>query len=203
MEDTLSESLAIQHLPFVKTSPMWAHIDAMEIFSEGPQQRPHLNQFRQHGPEYHEGMAVGLMISFANLAESINRLQVEDDLEGVVEGKMQGLSFLEANGFDVGALRSRLETLLYRKSTRGAEPHDGAMQMLETIAPEETNDRELGVRIRVLGMALHHLGLYARFMRHMLRSTVNQKINNAVEISKLKSEANKLEQSAVFTAVPR
>ena len=187
MEDTLSESLAIQHLPFVKASPMWAHIDAMEIFSEGPQQRPHLNQFRQRGPEYHEGMAVGLMISFANLAESINRLQVEDDLEGVVEGKMQGLSFLEANGFDVGALRSRLETLLFEGK----------------IAREEANDRELGVRIRMLGMALHHLGLYARLTRHMMRSTVNQKINNAVEISRLKSEANKLQQSAVFTAVSR
>ena len=203
MGDRPSESLAIQHLPFVKTFPLWPQIEAMEIFSAGPQ-RPHLNQFRQHGPEFHEGMAFGLMLSFANLAESINMLDVVADVEGLFEGKMQALSLLEANGFDVGALRSRLESLLYRKNSRVAELHDAAMKTLEEkIARKETDDRELGVRMRVLAMALHHLGLYARLMRHMMRSTVTQKINNAMEISRLKSEANELERSSLSTAASR
>ncbi|KAM0909360.1 hypothetical protein ACQ4PT_014857 [Festuca glaucescens] len=109
---TDSESLAIQHLlSFGKTSPVWARIDAMEIFSEMPQ-RPNLNQFQQHGPELREGMALGLMLSFANLAESICRLDVHQDAIGVLEEKEQGLSLLEENGFDVRVLRSRLEALL-------------------------------------------------------------------------------------------
>ncbi|KAK1626217.1 hypothetical protein QYE76_000532 [Lolium multiflorum] len=107
-----SESLAIQHLlSFGKTSPVWARIDAMEIFSEMPQ-RPNLNQFQQHGPELREGMALGLMLSFANLAESICRLDVHQVDIGVLEEKEQGLSLLEENGFDVRVLRSRLEALM-------------------------------------------------------------------------------------------
>jgi hypothetical protein len=58
-------------------------------------------------------MALGLMLSFASLAESIDRLVVhQDDIGGVFQEKKQGLSFLEENGFDVTALRSRLEALL-------------------------------------------------------------------------------------------
>ncbi|CAM0953119.1 unnamed protein product [Alopecurus aequalis] len=195
MDKRLSESLAIQHPPFVKTVPLWPQIDTMDIFSKGPQQRPHLNQFRQHGPEFHEGMAFGLMISFGDLAESINRLDVEDDIEGLFEGKMQVLSVLEENGFDVGALRSRIETLLYRKNMKTLE---------EKIACKETEDRDLAMSMRVLGMALHHLGLHTCFMRHMMRSAVTQKIDNAMEISRLKSEANRVERSSsVSTAASR
>jgi hypothetical protein len=107
-----SESFAIQHLPFRKTSPVWARIEAMEIFSEMPQ-RPNLNEFQQHGPEVREGMTLGLMLSFATLAESICRLDVhQDDIGRVFEEKKQGLSLLEENGFDVRVLRSRLEALL-------------------------------------------------------------------------------------------
>uniref|UniRef100_A0ACD5ZYL3 Uncharacterized protein n=1 Tax=Avena sativa TaxID=4498 RepID=A0ACD5ZYL3_AVESA len=105
-----SESSAIQqYLPFGKTSPFWARVEAMEIFGEMPQ-RPHANQFRQYGPELREGMALGLMLSFADLAESIGRLDVYED--DIVQEKVQGLSLLEENGFAVGALRSRLETLI-------------------------------------------------------------------------------------------
>uniref|UniRef100_A0ACD5V8V1 Uncharacterized protein n=1 Tax=Avena sativa TaxID=4498 RepID=A0ACD5V8V1_AVESA len=111
-DDRVSESLAVQHLPFEKTSPVWARVDAMGIFSEMPQ-RPNMNQFLQHGPELREGMALGLMLCFANLAEIIDRLDGHEDGSG---GElMQCLSVLEANGFDVRVLRSRLEALLSRK----------------------------------------------------------------------------------------
>ncbi|KAK1626219.1 hypothetical protein QYE76_000534 [Lolium multiflorum] len=107
-----SESFPIHHLPFRKTSPVWARIEAMEIFSEMPQ-RPNLSEFQQHGPEVHEGMTLGLMLSFATLAESICTLDVhQDDIGRVFEEKKQGPSLLEENGFDVRVLRSRLEALL-------------------------------------------------------------------------------------------
>nr|XP_051189932.1 uncharacterized protein LOC127303216 [Lolium perenne] len=108
-----SESFAMQHLlPFRRTSPVWARIEAMEISNEMPQ-RPNLNEFQQHGPEVREGMTLGLMLSFATLAKSIYRLDVhQDDIGGVFKEKNQALSLLEENGFDVRAPVSRLEALL-------------------------------------------------------------------------------------------
>ncbi|CAM0948153.1 unnamed protein product [Alopecurus aequalis] len=112
MDDRLSESLAIHHLPFGNTCPIRSRIEAMDIFSEMPQ-RPNMNQFKQYGTDFCEAMALGLMFSFGSMAERIDRLDVhQDDIGGLVQGKKQGLSILEENGFDVRALRSRLEALL-------------------------------------------------------------------------------------------
>ncbi|XP_037475066.1 DUF724 domain-containing protein 3-like [Triticum dicoccoides] len=180
----LSESSAIQHLPIVKTSPLWAQLEALEIFRTTPQ-RPNLHQFQQHVPELHEGLALGLMISFADLAESINRLGVQDDNE-LLERKMECLAYLEASGFDVGDLRSRVEALIRMK------------KLEEEIAREEADDRELGTQLRALAMAVHHLELHAYLVRNVIRSTVAQRMNNAMEISRLKAEANNLS-----TAMPR
>ncbi|KAM0931573.1 hypothetical protein ACQ4PT_000251 [Festuca glaucescens] len=182
MDNRLSESLAIKHLPFVKTSPLWPHVETMEILHKAPQ-RPHLNQLRRFGPAIHEKMAL----------ESINRLDVKDDIAGLLE-KMQVLSMLEANGSDVGALRSQLEALLRRKNMHHTEPHndDDMMKTLEEkIAHKEAEDRELGARMRVLAMALNQLRLYASLVRDMVRSAVAQKMSNATEISRLKSTSKR------------
>jgi hypothetical protein len=203
MDDWLPESLAIEHVPTVKTTQPCAQMDVMEIVSKAPQ-RPHLNQPHQHCPELREGMAFGLMLSFPNLQESINMLDVhQDDNEELCKEKMQGLSLLEAYGFDVGALRSRVEALLCRKNSHGAELcDDDAMKMLrEKIACKESDDKELGGQMRALGMAIHSTGLYARLVRDMLRSAVTRKMNNATEISRLRAEANLLEQLYASTAV--
>ncbi|XP_037488797.1 DUF724 domain-containing protein 6-like [Triticum dicoccoides] len=191
----LSESSAIQQLPIVKTSPLWAQLEALEIFRTTPQ-RPNLHQFQQHVPELHEGLALGLMISFASLAESINRLGVEDDNE-LLERKMNCLAYLEASGFDVGDLRSRVEALLHMKNSRTEVP-DALKKLEEEIAREEADDQELGTQLRALAMAVRHLELDAYLVRNVIRSTVARRMNNAMEISRLKAEANNLS-----SAVPR
>ncbi|KAM0867856.1 hypothetical protein ACQ4PT_041712 [Festuca glaucescens] len=193
-------SLAIQHLPFVKTSPIWAELEALEIFSKVPQ-RPNFHLVQQYCPELREGMALGLMVSFANLAESINRLEIQDD-NGPFEQKMLGLSLLEANGFEVRDMRLRVQTLCDTRNRR-VELQDAMRKLGEKIAHKETEDRELSVEIRMLAMALHHLELHACVMRDVMRSAISQKVNNAIEISRLKTEANKLERSYVSTAVPQ
>jgi hypothetical protein len=196
----LSESLAIQHLPFVKTFPFWAELEALEIFSKVPQ-RPNFHQLQQHCPELREGLAFGLMVSFANLAESINRQEVQDD-NGLLEQKMLGLSLLEANGFDVRDMRSRLETLLDLKNRR-FELKDAMRKLEERIVHREADDRELGVEIRMLATVLRHLELHACLMRGVMRSAVLRKVNYAMEISGLKAEANGLERSYVSMVAPR
>ena len=67
--------------------------------------------------------------------------------------------------------------------------------MEEKIARKETDDRELGLQIRMLAMAVRDLGIFDRLMRDVMRSAIAQKLKNAVEIARLKAEANELERS--------
>ncbi|XP_037450844.1 uncharacterized protein LOC119321118 [Triticum dicoccoides] len=194
----ISEPLASQHLPFVKTSPMWAHLEGLEIFRKAPQ-RPNFHQFEQHGQEVCEGLALGLMFSFAILAESINSLNALDDSR-LLEQKMTGLALLEADGFDVKDLRARVETMLHANNSC-AELQDSIRKLEEKIAHKETKDRELGTQVRSLAMAVHHHDLHAYLMRIVMRSAITQKMNNAMEISRLKTEANKLKRSCLSNTI--
>nr|CAB3491511.1 unnamed protein product [Digitaria exilis] len=187
-----TEPLAIGSVPFMKTSPMWEQIEAMEVFRNMPQ-RPHFYKFKQHVPEFREGMALGLMLSFANMAESIRRLSIHDD-DALFEEKMKGLSSLEADGFDVRLLRSRLETLLHiRNGTAGFQ---GAIRDLgKKISHIEADDRHLGTQIGILNMTVRQLELQAYFFRCIMRSAISQKVNYASEIVGLETEAGTLEAS--------
>jgi len=187
-----SESLAVENLPFVKTSSMWSQIEAMEIFSEVPQ-RPNFHQFKQHVPELREGMALGLMFSFASLAESIKKLKVQDE-NALFEEKMQGLCSLEAHGFDVRHLRSRLQAMLDIKNGH-AELQDAIKELEQKIAQEEMGNRQLGTQIGMLNTTVRQLELHAVLLHCVMQSAVSQKINHALEISKLKAEASKLKRS--------
>uniref|UniRef100_A0A0A9DSM4 Uncharacterized protein n=1 Tax=Arundo donax TaxID=35708 RepID=A0A0A9DSM4_ARUDO len=192
LADRPSESFAVENLPFVKTSPMWAQIEAMEIFSKVPQ-RPNFHQFQQHVPELCEGMALGLMLSFVSLAESIKRLSIQDE-NALFEEKMKGLSSLEAHGFDVRHLRSRIETLLHIKNGR-AKLQDAMKKLEEKIAHKEIDDHQLGMQISILNMSVRHLEVHTSIFRCMMQSAVSQKFNHASEISRLKTEASELERS--------
>lgn len=192
MADRPSDSLTVENIPFVKTSPMWAQIEAMEIFTKLPQQ-PNFHQFQQHVPDLREGMALGLMFSFANLAESIKRLNIQDE-NSLFEDKMEGLSLLEADGFDVRDLRSRLETLLHIKNGRIAL-QDAVKKLEEKIAHREIDDQQLGTQIGMLHMAVRQLELQAYLFRSLKQSAISQKTNNAMEISRLKTAASEIERS--------
>ncbi|KAM0939001.1 putative Agenet-like domain-containing protein [Dioscorea sansibarensis] len=97
-------------VPFVRSSPMWQTIESMEIFRLLPQE-PHFQPLERHCPEFREGMAVGLMITFANFATSIRSLHITDPLM-VLNEKLKALATLEANGFEVQCMRHRIEQLL-------------------------------------------------------------------------------------------
>ncbi|RLM69477.1 uncharacterized protein C2845_PM17G07800 [Panicum miliaceum] len=192
MADRTTESLAIENLPFMKTSPMWEQIEAMEVFRNVPQ-RPNFHKFQQHVPELREGMALGLMLSFANLAESIRRLRIHDEV-ALFEEKMKGLSLLEADGFDVRHLRSRLETLLHIRS--GCSELQAAIKELKIKSShKETDDRHLSAQIGLLNMTVRHLELQAYLFRCITQSAISQKMNNASEAVRLKTEADTLKQS--------
>lgn len=88
--------------------------EKMEVFENLPQ-LPHFGKLIGCPPELREGKALGLMASFANIAESIQNMRIQDE-ENVFEEKLRCLSELEEDGFDVRALKERLENLVSIKN---------------------------------------------------------------------------------------
>ncbi|KAJ0985474.1 hypothetical protein J5N97_003830 [Dioscorea zingiberensis] len=95
---------------FNRKSPMWETVKSMEVFSLMPQE-PHFQPLEQYCQELREGMAVGLMVTFANFATSIRNLQITDP-PTVFDDKLKALASLEAYGFEVQRMRSRIKQLL-------------------------------------------------------------------------------------------
>ncbi|KAJ1261227.1 hypothetical protein BS78_09G012300 [Paspalum vaginatum] len=192
MADQPSDSLAAESFPFVKTSPMWAQIEAMEVFTKVTRQ-PNFQQFQQHAPEVREGMALGLMVSFANLAKSIKSLNIEDET-AVFQQKMESLTFLEGEGFNVSVLRSHVVALLHIKNRLIELQH--AMKILEEkISQKETDNQQASMQISMLNTALHQHEVYTHLIRGIMKSAITQKLNNATEISRLRMEAAELGRS--------
>ncbi|GJM93925.1 hypothetical protein PR202_ga10522 [Eleusine coracana subsp. coracana] len=190
--DGPSEPLAIENPPFLKMSPIWAHIEEMEIFKKVPQ-RPHFHPLKHLGPGLCEAMALGLMVFFSNTAESIKSLNIHDENE-LFKEKMKGLCLLEEYGFDVGHLRSRLETLLHIKNSSN-ELQDAIKKLDEKITLKEIDGKERGTQISMLYTAICQLERQAKLFRCILKSSVSQQKTDALEISKLKTEASDLEQT--------
>ncbi|CAL5091893.1 unnamed protein product [Urochloa decumbens] len=192
MTDPPTESLAIKNLPFMKTSPMWERLEDMEVFRNVPQQ-PDFHKFQQHIPELREGMALGLMISFASLAQSIRSMSIDDE-DALFNDKMEGLSLLEADGFNVRHLRLRLETL--RRIRNGRAKLQGAVKdVKKKISHKEADCRHRDPQISVLNMTVRQLELQAYLFRCIMQSAISQNMNDASEIVRLKTEAGTLEQS--------
>ncbi|XP_057471090.1 DUF724 domain-containing protein 5-like [Actinidia eriantha] len=98
--------------PFTKHSLIWETLEIMEIFQKMPQQ-PHLCSFDKSKEDKADGLAIGYMVTFANVAESMSRLQVTDPTS-LTDSISETLSDLELHGSD-GLIRSRLNELLLKK----------------------------------------------------------------------------------------
>lgn len=97
-------------LPFTMQSSMWDSVYLMDVYRAVPQQ-PHFRLLEQYSMEFREGIAIGLMVTFANLVSSIRKLRV-DDSQVDFDEKLKTLVSLESNGFNVQFVRSCLEKLL-------------------------------------------------------------------------------------------
>ncbi|KAJ4776729.1 hypothetical protein LUZ62_060986 [Rhynchospora pubera] len=97
-------------LPFEKASPIWKSLTiTYEVFSRIPQ-RPHYKTLESECEEKREGIAIGMMVTYATLVDSIKRLSIHTELM-VIEHKIACLDSLEENGFIVDPMRSRLQHL--------------------------------------------------------------------------------------------
>jgi len=125
-------------LPFTKKSELWELVESREVFHMLPQQ-PHFRPLLQYGQRYREGMALGLMVTFANLMTDISRLRIVDS-QLDFEEKLKALGPLEANGFNILLVRTRLEKLLGLRSARSQS--EGKKHSLGTEVLELEEEKE-------------------------------------------------------------
>ncbi|KAL1189288.1 DUF724 domain-containing protein 6 [Cardamine amara subsp. amara] len=123
-------------LPFAKRSPLWKEIDSMEVFKT-VKQSPHFSPLLETGEEFREGLAVGVMVSFSRLLETVKDLKPD-----VSKSKLERLkvcfSELEKYGFDVTPPRSRINMLLSLK--------DRHVNKVEELKDEETEMTEESIK---------------------------------------------------------
>ncbi|XP_059657522.1 uncharacterized protein LOC132304042 isoform X2 [Cornus florida] len=102
-----------QSLAFVKISPLWETIETMEVFRVMPQ-KPHFRPLDNCKESSREGLAIGSMVTFFNVAKKTFELH-SDDPRSVIEDGLETLLDLDSHGFDVKLLRDRLTGLLLLK----------------------------------------------------------------------------------------
>ncbi|KAM3292465.1 hypothetical protein ACQJBY_036327 [Aegilops geniculata] len=129
----LSCQISGERFPFIKTSSIWHQIEPMEVFRKVPQE-PHFLPLQQFMPELREGMAIGLMVTYASLVESVKRSSIEDNIE-LFERKINALAHLEENGFDVKLLQHSLMKLLEAKWEH--TKHLGHLDELKELVPRK------------------------------------------------------------------
>ncbi|KAJ3690207.1 hypothetical protein LUZ61_019371 [Rhynchospora tenuis] len=115
-QHTLAEhkSVTPDILPFGMTS-LWKLLQTTnEVFGHIPQ-RPHFKKLESECVDKREGAAIGMMVTYAKLVDSIRGLSIHTELK-VIESKLECLDSLEENGFMVDPIRSRLHRLLEIKS---------------------------------------------------------------------------------------
>nr|XP_019705781.1 DUF724 domain-containing protein 2 isoform X2 [Elaeis guineensis] len=179
-------------LPFVKSSFMWESIEAMDIFHIMPQQ-PHFRPLEQYSMEFREGMAIGLMVSFANLAANIHKLNIADNIS-IFEERLKALGPLEANGFDVGRLRACLEELLEMQSSQRQSESKKAELERKIVERKGDNDR-LGALAVQLDKAIMEVEQNLTRFRESREVVIMQMKVNDAEISKLQKDVQEAEEA--------
>uniref|UniRef100_A0A0A8YEJ7 Uncharacterized protein n=1 Tax=Arundo donax TaxID=35708 RepID=A0A0A8YEJ7_ARUDO len=177
---------------FVKSSPAWALIEAMDVFKEVPQQ-PHFLPLREYPPALREGMALGLMVSFANLVKSTRESSIEDSMESF-EDKISTLCHLEGNGFNVQFLQNSLNKLLQIKSNRASylgEINKVKAQMVAKTTSAAQLDALLDDKDRAVAELEQKLGQ----LRQESQQIARDKEHQDAELLRLKSVHSRFEEA--------
>ncbi|PKI50297.1 DUF724 domain-containing protein 5-like isoform X2 [Punica granatum] len=99
-----------ESLPFVKSSPAWKAVQSMQVFQKFPQ-NPHFLPLTEYRKSFREGMAIGHMVTFANVVEEAFRLKITDPVHSFMTC-LEALQDLEPHGFHVNATKARLTKML-------------------------------------------------------------------------------------------
>ncbi|KAJ4783524.1 hypothetical protein LUZ62_034770 [Rhynchospora pubera] len=193
-------------LPFEKASPIWKSLTiTYEVFSRIPQ-RPHFKTLESECEEKREGIAIGMMVTYATLVDSIKRLSIHTELM-VIEHKIACLDSLEENGFIVDPMRNRLRHLCKIKTNYSKS----ALERVD-LETKLAKEKDLLASVNVCGEKLADICKSIAKLKEQLSVMEKQEkavmeeragLGSAAEredsISKLKNEIlniNRLDESA-------
>lgn len=156
----------------------------MEVFKKFPQ-KPHFHPLVKMNEVFREGSAIGSMSAFASLVEKISKLRVDDPRE-LIDTNLEGLVEMEQLGFDVKAIRHRLNELLDVKVKLG-----------------QLENRSKEVKIRITGSTydtsnfdktISGIDKEIKELQEKRMMVVSMKEVKVSEISKLQAEAEAINE---------
>ncbi|CAO2190610.1 unnamed protein product [Urochloa humidicola] len=177
---------------FSASSLLLMPVHKKEIFERLPQ-FPHFREAWNCAPEFREGKALGLMLSFANLAESIKNMRMQDEAR-LYQEKMCCLLDLEENGFEVGPLKDRLNNLLCTRNHHVNLKNKKASLEKEILQIEAAN---CGLEQQVKFLDMLIMGMEEQKYQEMKASVEMKKAANRSSISKLQVDLHQVEESLV------
>ncbi|KAJ6829299.1 DUF724 domain-containing protein 3-like isoform X1 [Iris pallida] len=181
-------------LPFSKKSTLWEQIESNGAFHIMLQQ-PHFRQLEQYVMELREGMAIGLMVAYADLVSAIREIGVVNSPK-IYEDKLKALDYLESNGFSVQFLQARLGKLLEIKEKliqSERERIELEAQLVERGVEKERNRILSSLLDEVISDWEEHLNL----MRLKRASIIPDMENCEFEILNLQRAAQAAEEAIV------
>lgn len=176
----------------MKTSPVWSLIEAMDVFLKVPQ-RPHFLPLQQFLPALREGMALGLMVSYASLVESIKKSLIADSI-ALFEEKINTLAHLEENGFNVQFLQPSLNKLLQIKSdyTKYLGDRD---KLKEQLQGKASSVSRMDALLDENKKAIFQLEQKLELLRREAEQIARNKEEEDAELSRLKAEDNIVQEA--------
>ncbi|KAM1162679.1 hypothetical protein ACFX13_001719 [Malus domestica] len=177
-------------LPFVKSYPeIWEKVESMDAFRRYPQ-KPHFCPLVKCGELSRESLAIAKMLTFASLVEKTSKVNIEvpDDF---FDSSFQEIGDLETFGFDVKAVRDRLNSLLEMKVQLG-QLQDKSREVEIQIA-EQTQERKKHNE-KISGVAKQ-----IKDLQDQLVVLMSEDAAKGTEISRLQSEENAITESILST----
>ncbi|KAI7748672.1 hypothetical protein M8C21_020258 [Ambrosia artemisiifolia] len=111
-----------QDWPFIKLCPIWAAIESLVP------QKPHFSPLKKTNELRREGLALSHMVTYWSLVQRLPDLKPNDPTD-IINNSLEVLVELESHGFEVDAIRGRLNEMLHSKSKAGE--HDDTLKELE------------------------------------------------------------------------
>ncbi|KAI4375847.1 hypothetical protein MLD38_013667 [Melastoma candidum] len=105
-----------QSSPFVKKSPIWKAVEALEMLRLFPQ-KPHFKPLIDKKERSREGLAIGMMLTYASTVESVIKLSVHSPVSSFMDC-LETLRILETHGFDTKTIERRVLKLHSLKGTQ-------------------------------------------------------------------------------------
>ncbi|KAM1054280.1 hypothetical protein PS2_001639 [Malus domestica] len=177
-------------LPFVKSYPeIWEKVESMDAFRRYPQ-KPHFYPLVKCGELSRESLAIAKMLTFASLVEKTSKVNIEvpDDF---FDSSFQEIGDLETFGFDVKAVRDRLNSLLEMKVQLG-QLQDKSKEVEIQIAVQTQERKKHNEKISGVAKQIKDL-------QDQLVVLMSEDAAKGTEISRLQSEENAITESILST----